>query len=192
MVDFVAAQSRTSELGAIYVRFQKQIDGRQDREQGWRECVDVLRKNLPFAIGAIYVKKHFNAEAKASIEVMYRNIKEEFETLITDAEWVDESTREKLLNKLQSLVPLIAYPNDIGFDEQAIENFYDGIKIDKDQYLRNLFQLRVIDADNKFRQTYMSTSPDKSNEWQKFLSPTSIAAHYSASDNTIRKIERCT
>jgi predicted metalloendopeptidase len=184
VVDFVAAQSRSSELGAIYVRFQKEIDGRQDREQGWKVCVDVLSRNLPFAIGAIYIENYFKADAKASIEEMYSNIKGEFTTLITNAEWIDESTRDKLLNKLQTLVPLIAFPG-VGFDEQAIKSFYDEIKIDKDQYLRTLFQLRVIDADNKFRQSYTSTS----NEWQNYLAPTSIAAHYSASDNTIRKIE---
>lgn len=184
VVDFVAAQSK-SELGAIYVRFQRQVDGRQDREQGWKECVAMLGSNLPFAIGSIYVENHFKADVKASIKEMYKNIKDEFATLITDAEWVDESTRKKLLIKLDSVVPLIAYPDE-GFNEQAIKDFYDDIKVDKDQYLRTLFQLRVIDADNKFRQPYTSTSPDKSNEWQKYLPPTSIAAHYSASDNTIR------
>jgi putative endopeptidase len=191
VVDFVVAQS-SSELGAIYLRFQRQINGRQDSEQGWRQCVDVLSQNLPFAIGAIYVEKYFKADARASIEEMYKSIKGEFAILIANAsEWIDESTRDKLLNKLQSLVPLIAYPDD-GFDEHAIKEFYDGIKIDKDHYLRTLFQLRVIDADSKFRQSYTLTSSDMSNEWQKYLSPTSIASHYSASDNTIRKIKQCT
>ena len=187
MVDFVAAQSR-SELGAIYVRFQRQIDGRQDREQGWKECVQILTSNIPFAVGAAYVENHFKADAKAAIEEMYQNIKGEFTATITEAEWIDENTRDKLLNKLQSLVPLIAYPGD-GFDENAIKEFY-GIKVDRDRYLRTLFQLRIIAADDKFLQTYTSTSADKM--WKKYLPPTSIAALYSASDNTISKIERCT
>lgn len=186
VVDFVAMQSR-SELGSIYIRFQREIDGRQDRDQGWKECIDILNKNLPFAIGSIYIKRHFNVSVKTSIEEMYENIKEEFATLITNAEWVDKSTRDKLLEKLQSLVAMIAFPGDEGFDDQVIKSFYDGIKVDRDQYLRTLFQLRVIDADSKFRQTYMSTAHSKVNEWQKYLPPTSIAALYSASDNTIRK-----
>lgn len=186
MVDFVAMHSR-SELGSIYIRFQRDVDGRQDREQGWKECVDILNKNVPFAIGSIYIKRHFNVSVKASIEKMYENIKEEFTTLITNAEWVDESTRDKLLEKLQSLVAMIAFPGDEGFDDEVIKNFYDEIKIDRDRYFRTLFQLRVIDADSKFRQTFMSTVHIKVNEWQKYLPPTSIAALYSSSDNTIRK-----
>lgn len=183
MVDFVAAQSR-SELGAIYVQFQRQIDGRQDREQRWKECVAVLTENLPFAIGAAYIENHFKADTKAAVEEMYRNIKGEFSTTITGAEWIDENTRDKLLNKLQSLVPLMAYPGD-GFDDRAIKDFYGGVKIERDQYLRTLFQLRIINADDRFRQAYTSTSAD--HLWKKFLPPTSVAAHYSASDNTISK-----
>jgi predicted metalloendopeptidase len=180
VVDFVAAQSR-SELGAIYERFQKQISGRRAREQRWRECIDVLTQNLPFAIGAAFVENHFQAESKAAFEEMYRNIKDEFTATISEAEWIDENTRDKLLNKLQSIVPLIAHP-DRGFDKQAVKDFYDDKKIDKDQYLRTLFQLRIIDADDKFRQTY-STSEQE--QWRKYLAPTSIASDYSASKNTI-------
>lgn len=183
MVAFVASQSRSG-LGAIYDRFQKQISGRQAREQRWRECIDVLTENLPFAIGAEFVKNHFENESKASFEEMYRNIKDEFVATISQAEWIDENTRDKLMKKLQSLVPLVAYPDE-GFDEQAIKDFYDGIKFDNERYFSTLFQLRVIAADDKFRQTYSSSTENE--KWRKFLAPTSIASDYSASDNTISK-----
>jgi neprilysin len=187
VVDFVASQS-TAALSDIYIQFQRLIDGRQDREQKWKECVDVLTKNLPFAVGSIYVKKYFHSDTKASIMEMFENIKAEFMAMIKQAEWIDESTREKLLKRLESLTPLIAYPYVDGFDEQAINEFYDDIKIDKNSYLRTLFQLRVIDADNKFRQTFTSTA--RENNWMKYLPPTSISAFYSESDNTIRKANK--
>lgn len=187
VIDFAVSQSIT-DLSDIYIHFQKLIDGREDREQTWRGCVDVLSKNLPFAIGSIYVEEYFKASTKDSVVEMFNNIKDEFVVLITEAKWVDESTREKLLHKLKSIVPLIAVPDD-GFNERAINEFYDSIKLDKSQYLRTLFQLRVIDADNKFRQTYTSTALESSNDWRKFPPPTSVTAFYSESDNTIRKID---
>lgn len=117
---------------------------------------------------------------------MFNNIKAIFTALITEAEWIDSDTRENLLNKLKSLIPLIAYPDD-GFNENVISGFYDGVTFDKSQYLKTLFHLRVIDADNKFRQTYTSTVVEHSSNWKKYLPPTSLSAVYSASDNTIRK-----
>lgn len=187
VVDYVASQS-TSDIGDIYITFQRSIDGRLDREQRWRECVDVLSNSLPFAIGAAYVDKYLKADTKASVLEMLNNIKAEFTAMLSDAKWIDESTREKLLNKLKSLVPLIADPDD-GFNQSAINQFYESVKIDKSKYLRTLFQLRIIDADNKFRQTYTSTALESSNNWLKYLPPTSVAAFYSTSDNTIRKTQ---
>lgn len=185
VVDSVVSQ--ITELSGIYIHFQKLIDGREDREQNWKECVDTLSKNLPFAIGSIYVEHYFKKEMKATVVEMFNNFKEEFTSMITDAEWIDDGTRKNLLYKLKSVIPLIAFP-DGGFNEVAISEFYDGIKVDKSQYLRTLFQLRVIDADNKFRQTYPSTAHESSNEWRKYLPPTSVTALYSELDNTIRKI----
>lgn len=187
VIDFAVSQS-ISELSDIYIRFQKLIDGREDREQTWRVCVDVVSQNLPFAIGYEYTKNYFSANTKSLAVEMFNGIKNEFNVLITGAEWIDQNTRETLLHKIKSIVPLIAFP-DGGFNERAINEFYDGLKFDKSQYLRNLFQLRVIDADNKFRQTYTSTAIESSNDWRKFLPPTSITAFYSESDNTIRKID---
>lgn len=173
----------TTDLGGLKIRLQGLVDGRQDREQKWKECVDVLSTNLPFAIGAAYIEKFFKADTKASIAVMLNNIKAQFATAITEADWIDEGSRGRLLHKLESLVPLIAYPDD-GFDEHAIQKLYDNVKIDKNRYLTTLFRLRVIDADDKFRQTYTSTA---SESWNKYLPPTTVTASYSASDNTLRK-----
>jgi predicted metalloendopeptidase len=189
VVEFAAAQSE-GKMSDIHITFQRIIDGRQDYEQRWKECIDVLSRNLPFAIGAAYVKRFMKAEAKTSTMEMFNNIKEEFNEQIANAAWIDESSRVKLLSKLKSLIPLIAYP-DAGFDEQAINEFYDSIKLDKSQYLRTLFQLRVIDADNKFRQTYTSTSLESQNDWKKYSPPTAVTAFYSQSDNTIRKRRHC-
>lgn len=186
VVDFVAAQS-ISKLSDAYIKFKRIIDGQQDREQTWKECVNGLTKNLPFAVGKVYIESFFKGTTKALVEEMLQNIKDEFIEQITEADWIDESTRGKLLSKLQTLIPLIAHP-DNGFSEHAINEFYDDINLDKSQYLRTLFQLRVIDADNKFRQTYTSTSLDDLNAWKKYLPPTTTTAFYSKSDNTISKI----
>lgn len=180
MVDYVAAQS-ISGLSDIRISFQQLIDGRQDHEQQWKRCVADLTRDLPFAIGIAYIEHFVSAEAKASALELFDNIKAEFVELITVAEWIDESTRGTLLNKLKSLVPLIAYPGR-GFDEHAISVLYEDIKPDKGHYLTTLFQLRVIDADSKLRQLNSSGIE----EWRRFPSPSDVITAYSPSDNTFR------
>lgn len=183
VVDFAAVQS-ISDLGDIYSKLRRQIDGQQDREQTWKVCINDLTANLPFAVGKVYIDNFFNSGTKASTKVMFDNIKDELVALTTAADWIDKGTRAVLLGKLDSLVPLIAAP-DGGFSEQAITEFYADVNFDSTQRLKTLLQLRVVDADNKFQQTYTSTVLRSSNSWKKYLPPTSVAASYSKSDNTI-------
>lgn len=181
MADYVVAQS-ISELSDIRLGFQRLIDGRQDHEQRWKRCIQVLSKHLPFAIGTAYIEHFVDEEAKTATVQMFQDIKEEFVELITAAEWIDESTRGKLLSKLKSLGALIAYPGR-GFDEHDINVLYEDIKPDKGRYLTSLFQLRAIVADNKLRQLHSNRSEE---EWRRFPTPTDVTADYSQSDNTIR------
>lgn len=183
VVDFAAVQS-ISDLGDIYSKLRRLIDGQQDREQTWKVCIDDLTANLPFAVGKVYIDNFFNPGSKASTLVMFDNIKDELVALITAADWIDKSTRSELLAKLESLVPLIATPDE-GFSEKAITEFYADVNFDSTERLKTLLQLRVVDADNKFQQTYTSTVLRSSNSWKKYLPPTSVAASYSKSDNTI-------
>lgn len=118
--------------------------------------------------------------------MIFNNIKDGFTALIEQAKWIDDSIREKLLNKLKTLTPLIAYPGD-GFSETEISAFYSELSIDTNQYLRTLFALRIIDADNKFRRTYATAASSDIDNWRKYLPPTSLIAVYSNSDNTLSK-----
>lgn len=183
VVDFAATQS-IFDLGNIYSKLRRLIDGQQDREQTWKVCIDELSANLPFVVGKVYIDKFFYPGTKTSTQVMFDNIKDELVALITAADWIDKSARTVLLEKLESLVPLIAFP-DGGFSEQAIIKFYADVNFDSNPRLETLLQLRVVDADHKFQQTYTSTGLKSSNSWEKYLPPTSVAASYSKSDNSI-------
>jgi predicted metalloendopeptidase len=160
--------------------------GQDDAEQTWKECSNVVQNQLPYAMGYIYTRDSKTNARNSTLEI-FESIKEEFEKLIASANWIDEAIREGLLNKLKALVPLIAHPPK-GFNEREVKEFYSDVKIDVDQYLRTLLQLRIIDADNKFRQTYAPATVNDIDNWKKYLPPTSLSALYSESDNTLRKL----
>lgn len=187
VIDYAANQIE-SPLKIYKFQFQSATLGQLDREQIWKECINVVERELPYAIGYNFIKND-SFKLKNSSLMMFNIIKDEFTALIEQAKWIDDSIRAKLLNKLRALTPLIAYPND-GFSETEISAFYSEISIDTDQYLqylRTLFALRIIDADNKLRETYAAASSDDIDNWRKYLSPTSLNAVYSDSDNTLRK-----
>lgn len=52
----------------------------------------------------MYVKNHFEASKKATAKRMFRQIKESFFVLLNTTEWMDETTKEKALEKVKSTI----------------------------------------------------------------------------------------
>lgn len=182
LIDFTVPYS-SSQLKQRYLMFQKEIDGRLDRDQSWKSCVDVVTENLPYAVGAIYVENYFKHSVKQEVLKMFNNIKVEFSNVLKESLWMDDKMKSKMNEKLNSLIPLIGFPGEF-YDEQKITDFYKGVQIDGNLYLETLLNLRVLIADAKFQDSYKSTTNES--EWRKYATPTTVTAFYSESDNTIR------
>lgn len=180
LVDF-AADKQNGPLKVYKLQLQRTTSGQLDHEQTWKECLAVVKENLPFAIGYNLVDTF---DIKKSTIELFSNMKDELTTLVANATWIDDSIRDMFQYKLKTLTPLIAYPRD-GFSELEISAFYNEASIQTERYLQSLFELRIIDADNKLRQ-YFATSANVK-DWKKYLPPTSLKAFYSVFDNTLRK-----
>lgn len=183
LIEFTVPFS-SSQLKQRYLKFQKEIDGRLDRDQSWKRCVDIVTENLPYAVGVIYVENYFKHQEKQEVLKMYYNIKDEFSNVLKESLWMDDKMKTKLNDKLNSLTPLIGFPGEY-FDEQKISEFYEGVKIDENEYLETLLHLRVIVADAKIQYSYEASG--NKNDWRKYPTATTVTAFYSESNNTIRK-----
>lgn len=183
LIDFTVPYS-SLELKHRYLAFQKDIDGRLDRDQTWKSCVDVVTEHIPYAIGAVYVEDYLKRQVKQEVVKMFNNIKVEFSNVLKESLWMNEKMISKLNDKLNSLTPLIGFPGE-HYDDQKVTDFYKDVKIDDNQYLETLLHLRLLIADAKFQDLYKTTTNES--EWRKYPAPTTVTAFYSESDNTIRK-----
>jgi predicted metalloendopeptidase len=174
-------------------QLERATNGRLDMEQTWKECINVVENELPYAIGFKLSNDENIFRTRNLTMNLHENIRNEFINLIANESWIDNIIRGKLLNKLHSLTPLIAQPKTDGFDDAKIMKFYDEIKINRSEYIETLLRLRIIDADNKFSQTCATSEMKIVNDidnWRKYLPPTSHrAAVYSQIDNTLRNME---
>jgi predicted metalloendopeptidase len=184
LLDFAGSQV----AGPIkFFKFQRDraIDGRMDMEQQWKRCIEVVQNELPLASGLL-ITRNLPANFKRNANEIYEGVKGTFSKLIANAAWLDEAVRTRLQSKLQSLVPLISHPTS-GFNQSEIVEFYGEAEINSQHYIATLFQLRIIDADDKFKQTYAAATVNDVDNCRKYLPPSSLAAFYSKSDNTLRK-----
>ena len=54
------------------------LSGRIKRGSRWKECVNIVSGKLPLSVGAMYVRKYFNEEAKKKAVEMVMDIRQQF------------------------------------------------------------------------------------------------------------------
>jgi len=124
-------------------------------------------------LGKIYVKEYFNEESKIIVERIAYNIKEAFKMRLENNKWLSVETKNKALQKLNSLTFRIGYPKNI--------NTYKGLVVQPNLFFENIcnksafsFKLEMNTIDKKIDM----------NKWAGALAQT-VNAYYAPSDNAV-------
>lgn len=56
--------------------------------------------SLPISVGALYVRKHFQQNAKRTALEMVNGIRAEFEKILQTVPWMDSTTRAAAISKV--------------------------------------------------------------------------------------------
>ena len=71
-----------------------------------------------------YVTKHFNEDAKHSMNEMVKDIRAEMKKILDEIDWMDDMTRERAKDKLRTMKEYIGYPEEI-LQENLLEELYE-------------------------------------------------------------------
>uniref|UniRef100_A0A915P4C6 Endothelin-converting enzyme 1 n=5 Tax=Meloidogyne TaxID=189290 RepID=A0A915P4C6_9BILA len=77
----------------------------------WHGCVTRVNSLMPMATSSIYVKHHFDNEAKAQVEEMIALIMEAFVELLDEEEWLTGETKAYAKQKIKTMHQKIGYPD---------------------------------------------------------------------------------
>lgn len=77
-------------------------------------------------LGQLYVSRYFSSEAKADIEKMVKMMVEVYKGRIEKLEWMEETTKQEALKKLDSLTVLIGYPDEWQFNGAEFKSAAEG------------------------------------------------------------------
>ena len=109
--------------------------------------------NFMVATSALYVRKHFDPKSKKVAFDMVNAIKEEFEEILKNVSWMDETTRAAALSKVKKIKAHIGYPDELVDDQKLIE-YYEKVEIDELKFLESALNLKISSTNrayNKFR-----------------------------------------
>ena len=150
----------------------KTLQGTEKLEERWKRCVSGADRQLGFALGRLYVEKHFPPQAKAQADRLVHNLMAALRADIATLDWMSPETRKAAIAKLDAFTPKIGYPDKW--------RDYSKYEVRADSHAANVargdvFEFhRVIDKIGQ---------PVDRTEWG--MTPPTVNAYYNASRNEI-------
>lgn len=155
--------------------YSKTINGIKTMKNIKDRSMEITENLLGDVIGKMYVEKYFNSDSKNAVENMVNSIKNELRIILRNNDWMEESTKEKALIKLDKMNMKIGFPN------VPVPDKYSNFNINSNNpYLKNI--LLIKKANSQYEFAFLYKPLDKS-RW--FMSPHDVNAYYSPSYNEI-------
>lgn len=152
--------------------YGKTLSGQMAQRPRWKRVQGTTDRALSEALGQLYVKKYFPAEAKQRALDLVNNLKAALGDRIKNLTWMSDTTKQKALEKLAAIDVKIGYPDKW--------RDYSNLKVSTDSYVENALNSRVFDFD--FMISKVNKPVDRT-EWM--MSPQTVNAYYNPSKNEI-------
>ena len=152
--------------------FGTKLSGTPKMRQRWKRGVSLVESVMGEAVGELYVERHFPPESKAQMDELVTTLLAAYRESIQGLPWMSDATKTQALEKLETFVPKIGYP-DRWRD-------YSTLEIDPQDLLAN------VQAGNEFefaRELGKIGSPLDRSEW--FMTPQTVNAYYNPGFNEI-------
>ena len=152
--------------------YGRTLSGRQEPQARWKRAVSTVDGALGEAVGQMYVKKYFPAEAKARMLELVSNLQTSLKDRIMELEWMGDETKDKAVEKLNTFHVKIGYPDKW--------KDYTTLPIAKDTYWANIKRANKFDTAENFSKLGKPVDKD---EW--FMTPQTVNAYYNPTSNEI-------
>ena len=159
-------------VDASFDFYGKTLSGRKENRPRWKRVIDNLDECLGEAVGQMYVKNYFPAEAKERMEQLVKNLQWALGERIKNSTWMTDQTKKNALNKLAAFTVKIGYPDKW--------RDYSGLTIGTESYYANVKNSRQFDMAYNMGKIGKPVDPT---EWQ--MTPQTVNAYYDPTTNEI-------
>ncbi|KAG1679346.1 Neprilysin-1 [Nymphon striatum] len=167
------------------LRFLTATEGIGKKSPRRWSCISTIKEQLPFSIVGEYVKRYVSPQMKTGIEKMIVQVRNSVLDGLDLLTWMDKKTKQEAINKVESIVDFVAYPEWVLNDEE-MENRHRDIlsELRKSQsFLEDIVKTRTYQFNLKTLQ--LKQKPDRKIWGEGYLYPLSTNAEYHTT-NSIR------
>merc|ERR1719509_368082 len=166
----------------IQLEFSKNITGTKSETPRWRQCTGAASGSFASPVGNMYVTKHFNEDAKHTMNEMVADIRTEMEKILSKIDWMDDKTRERAQDKLRTMKEYIGYPEEI-LQENLLEELYEDLVVHPKDHFNN--GIRMSKWGTNYAWKKLREKVDKT-DWKRHSRPAVVNAFYSSIENSIQ------
>ncbi len=152
--------------------FSTALNGVKQMKPRWKRVQGTVNGALGEAVGQMYVAKYFPGEAKERMLTLVHNLQEAFKVRIAEADWMDDVTKGRAVEKLESMLVKVGYPDKW--------RDYSGLEIKNDSYFANVIRSNEFDMDYALSKV---NKPTDRTEWG--MTPQTVNAYYNPTTNEI-------
>ncbi|XP_055500692.1 phosphate-regulating neutral endopeptidase PHEX [Leucoraja erinacea] len=159
----------------------KVIMGMKSLPPRWDKCVRFTEYVLPYSVGRMFVKAHFQEDKKKLTEDLVAGVRWAFlDILDKENDWMDAETKEKAKEKAQAVLAKIGYPKFILIDE-IVNDICRNLTVLATDYFGNVLRSLNFIAQHDFASLRY---PVSKTAW--FTNPTTVNAFYAPTVNQIQ------
>jgi putative endopeptidase len=148
------------------------MNGTPEQRPRWKRMLDDEEYYLGYALGQLYVKQYFSPETKRRYEKLTDEIFEAFRERIKKLDWMSDTTKERALKKLNTVIKKVGYPEKW--------RDYSNYEVDRSSYVMNCLRGNIWRSDFFIQKLY---KPVDRTEWN--MTPQTYNAYYNPSNNEI-------
>ncbi|XP_076451188.1 neprilysin-1-like [Babylonia areolata] len=188
-VVMMLAPELTDRYQAVHNQYKMVLHGMKRGKIRWKKCVENVKELMGLAVGAMFIRDNFRRQSKETALEMIGDIRDAFNELLTENEWMDERTKAVAREKANAMNARNGCPTSSPSppcwtkDEgRGTLSRGDGgwLQIEEEQYFHNVLRIKRFDAEKKM--SVLGKPVDK-DVWDQ--APAEINAFYNPNSNDI-------
>jgi putative endopeptidase len=148
------------------------LSGTKRMPPRWHQIAANVNSLVGDAVGKLYVASYFSPETRTSVQELIAKLRATYRERLDRVEWMDASTRERAVAKLDAMRIQVGYPDHW--------RDYAGLSVDRGPYVTNVLKIKAFNT--RFDLRKIGRPPDLSEWW---MTPQTVNASYSQERNAI-------
>lgn len=157
-----------------FMFFGRRLTGQRSLQPRWKYCSQRTSQLMETLMDPLYLNQTFSNHSRAAVTIMVAQLKFSMLTALTQAEWMDDVTRQKALQKLSLMV------ENVGGNTQLNLHAYDSLNLNADDYVNSVLMLKSHSTQSNLLRLFQAT---KRSVWS--MKASEVNAYFSPSSNSI-------